>query len=144
MIEWFRWAKASIYNHFNQLSFNKKFDGIETDKTEFQDWCEIRIEGPRLMETTRENFIYDYGVNIECLSTDMKDAYKLDAMIGEVVAYMLECIPLKKFGELTEETGEYLIRSSEVQMYPFSTPAGVEVKRCQIETNYRLRLNRSL
>ena len=99
---WARWSKASISKHFDDLlssSFPLFIENQHRDTDEKTDFFELRVDGPRLLETSKDCWKIRVEVNILCQSVmNDKDYHIIDDMVGLAQSAFTNEITVCRFG----------------------------------------------
>lgn len=112
---WARWSKASISKHFQDLlspaPINEPFDpndplsfplfieGQHRDTDAIPNFFELRVDGPRLLEVSKDCWKLRVEINILCQSVmNDSDYHIIDDMIGLAQSAFTNSIPVCRFG----------------------------------------------
>lgn len=98
---WPRWIVASIYKHFNDRRQGlPTFVEGSTHIENTPDYIEIRVDGPYILEQSRNYFQLDCEINILITAMrDEKDLYKLQRSEGIVIKAFKPPINIFKLGD---------------------------------------------
>ena len=99
---WPRWLSASVNNHFSQLEAEGTdvfYEGQVRQTAKWDDFIEVRMDGPFWRETTKNEFILKIEVNILTQHTiqPSKNLYKAQITDGRV-GELLTTIAVYKLG----------------------------------------------
>ncbi len=100
---WPRWIWASTTKYF-QISINTNIpiyiEGDDRNTNELADYCEFRMDGPIIIETTKGFFDLNLHINILINSLrDEKDTHKIHKAVGLVASKFTTWIDIFKYGD---------------------------------------------
>lgn len=106
---WPRWLVASVNKHFSQLEdedIKVFYEGQVRQTADWDDFVEVRVDGPYWRQTTRNNYIVRIEVNIliQHSISPAKNLYTITTINGKVGRCM-STIPVYKLGSETGDDG---------------------------------------
>lgn len=109
---WPRWSKASISKHFNTLltpSFPLFIENQHRDTDEKPNFFELRVDGPRLREVSKDCWKLRVEINILCQSVmNDVDYHIIDDMVGLAQSAFINSIPVCRFGNRPGDDDSFL------------------------------------
>ncbi len=99
---WVGWIHTSINKHFEdrRLTFPLYLEGDERVENDQEDFAELRIDGPFILNPHKDLYYLDIEVNVLLQSVmDPKDLYKMQRLIGIFLAVFTNKIDVFKFGD---------------------------------------------
>lgn len=109
---WSRWIKASIVKHFvDTLTATAPVFVEGTDRTTAtqEDFFEVRLEGPRIKEQTKNNYVLTVLPNIAIQAKlDDVDAYKMQRLMGKVQSIFPKSLAVNRYGDGPPDDGTLL------------------------------------
>src|SRR3990172_3814787 len=128
---WPRWILASCIKHFNDQkgSYNFWAEGMQTNKKDWDLWCEFYLFGPRILEASRNYYVIECDIQL-CLSEipNNIDIYRLQKIVG-YFATLMTTIPVYRYGRTAddiENDGELLdcmILQDKIDIANFGSPS---------------------
>lgn len=106
-----RWIAASVVVHMTTLIANIKVFVEETERDTFDnsEWVEIRFDGPHTTKWGPSFFKVEVDINLLIsTSKDETDIYKHSRNIGLARKAMQQCIPVFRYGDGVDDTGEQI------------------------------------
>ena len=109
---WTRWIFASISKHFLDYftaeGVTLFIEGQHRDTDTLQDFVELRIDGPRLTEVSKDCWLFRVEVNI-LITSIMNDTnyYRVQQNVGISQAGCIQ-IDVFKFGDGVDDDGSFL------------------------------------
>ncbi len=99
-VNWPRWIKASVANHFNNNLDNVYMyvEGEERKREEPNNRFELRMDGPDINDPSDNYFVLDLSVNLLIRILRSNDNYKLERMKGTGTAAFTGSIDIYKYG----------------------------------------------
>ena len=98
-----RWVRASVLKHFNDTlssSFKIFIEGMHRDAKDLaQHHIELRMDGPRLRETSNKEYQVWVSVNVLLKDNQDRNLYTQDIVAGEVLEAFTRCIQVYKYGD---------------------------------------------
>lgn len=108
---WPRWIVASVRKHFydNRQGLFMHIEETDRQTASVSDFCEFRIDGPRIKEVSKDYFKLLTTVNILITSAmDNKDFDKINKNIGIIVAAFTPNINAFKYGDGPDDDSSFL------------------------------------
>jgi hypothetical protein len=96
-----RWIFASIAKHFDdrRKDIILYIEGQERNTSNLQQYFELRIDGPYIVELSKNYYRVDLEVNVLCTAkTDPKDNYLIQRLTGIICSAFTRTINVYKFG----------------------------------------------
>lgn len=148
-----RWIVASINNHFKQefSSTPLLMEGIDERNTAFSeapDRSELRVNGPFTRRLSKSHYRAHVFINV-LVTTSMggtvKNAYRLEDILGEFHAIMDGTIPVFTYGEDEVEQIGCLVgdpkKTSQVKVFHFGqTAPDTHIRQGAVDAGYILDL----
>lgn len=145
-----KWIKASAATSFkaNLSGLDLFIDGQDRFTNLSPDFCEFRLDGPWIKQSSNNFSILDIEINILVNCTpDPANIYKIDVLIGKVQNAMQDVILIKKFGqEATDDESVigYFQRRDRDQMFRVNKFGQLNPKtkliQATVEARYRMTL----
>ena len=109
---WVRWSKASISKAMSDVLtplFPMFIENQHRDTDEKPNFFELRVDGPRLQEVSRDCWKLRVEINILCQSvmTDV-DFHLIDDMVGLAQSAFVNSIPVCRFGNRIGDDDSFL------------------------------------
>ena len=98
---WARWIKASVSKHFDDRREDLVLfiENQHRDTDEEKDFLELRMDGPRCEEVSKDCWKIRVEINILCQSVmDDKNYHVIDDLVGVAQAAMINNIPVFRHG----------------------------------------------
>ena len=147
-----RWIVTSINKHFDDRKETNylHIDGSVRTTNKESNFTEIKIDGPYMVEMSRNCFNLIVEVNVyaqaQCSVSDM---YNLLKMLGIIQKAFVRCIPVYKYGNGLEDDGTFVgslillqeFRQRLVESHFGQTKPSENIKQGQIEGHYEMYLN---
>lgn len=114
MEHWPRWFFASITKHFKDIlgpDIDVYIEGTDREPSLRRnlDYVEIRMDGPRVRQTSHNVYRIDVVINVLIHSVmDQKDSHRIYKSEGLVLA-AFTTIPIRKYGDTVDDTGDLLV-----------------------------------
>ncbi len=110
---WARWSKASISKHFSDLltpTYPLFIENQHRDDTdELPNFFELRVDGPRLEEVSRDCWKLRVEVNVLCQSVmNETDYHIIDDMVGLAQSAFTNSIPVFRYGNRLGDDDSFL------------------------------------
>lgn len=109
---WPRWLSASVNKHFKQLECTGIpvfCEGEVRQTSDWDDFIEVRMDGPYWKEDTRDDFLLQIEVNILTQHTINADKNLYEALKTDgKVASLLATIPVYKLGNEEDDDGSQI------------------------------------
>lgn len=109
---WARWSKASISKHFSDLltpTYPLFIEGQHRDTDEEPNFFELRMAGPRLLETSKDCWKLRVEVNVLCQSVmNDTDYHIIDDMVGLAQEAFTNEIVVCRFGNRVGDDDSFL------------------------------------
>jgi len=103
-----KWVFASIAKSFseNLSGLTMHIEGEERNLSGQSDWCELRIDGPKIAEISKDLLKISTEVNVLVATfRDKTTLYRESENIGKVVTAMVEHINIYKYGNQDGDDG---------------------------------------
>lgn len=108
-------ACVNKYFDDNKASFLLWIEGTVPSIPSQSRWAELRLNGPKVRESTKNQFTIEMSVDIMCCAQDTFNLYTLEDIAGHFMNLMVDIA-------ITDNDGSpwfCLIRESEVDMIPW-------------------------
>lgn len=152
-VNWARWIHASINKQFNDnchSTVKLYIEGTERNTRAIKNFLELRIDGPKIDEISRNYYRLYVEINILAQALLDVDIYQLQRLVGLAQSLFVD-IPVYKYGTGTEDTEALLgclqritsVRGSEfIDATNFGQIApDNKINQATIETHYEMFLN---
>lgn len=150
---WSRWIKASVSKWFDDHKGDVVmfFEGDDRATDETPEFVEVRMDGPRIKELSKNYFRLDVFINvlIQC-HMNKSNVYSFEVLEGKVQAMFDPCIPVFKYGNgaddnSTVQIGTLVLKYSRPLDQLKSANFGqideaVRLQQATVEGHYRLEL----
>lgn len=98
---WTRWIWASVrkYMDDNRDGLYLFYEGDHRLTADIQEFAEVRMDGPRVREPSKNHFVLDVYINIltQCVLSKT-DGYAHQRLTGKVMVLFGTCIPIYRYG----------------------------------------------
>jgi len=111
-INWPRWIFASISKHFQNIAdandLYMHIEGVERSTNKQNKWIELRVDGPNIIELSKNYFRLDIEINI-LLSIDLdhEDFHKSQKFAG-ILANAMTDICIYRYGDGVDDDDSFL------------------------------------
>lgn len=109
---WMRWSKASISKHFQDLltpSYPMFIEGQHRDTDAIPNFFELRVDGPRLLEVSKDCWKLRVEINILCQAVmNDTDYHIIDDMGGLAQSAFTYDIPVYRYGNRSGDDDSFL------------------------------------
>jgi len=98
---WARWIKASVSKHFDDRreDLTLFIENQHRDTDEEKDFLELRMDGPRCHEVSKDQWKIRVEINILCQSVmNDTDYHIIDDIVGIAQSACTSCIPVYRYG----------------------------------------------
>ncbi len=109
---WARWSKASVSKHFSDILTPVHPMFIENqhrDTDEEANFFELRMDGPRLEEVSKDCWKLRVEINILCQSVmNETDYHLIEDMVGLAQSAFTNAIPVNRYGNRLGDDDSFL------------------------------------
>ena len=109
---WARWIKASVSKHFHDAIGEDTSIFIENqhrDTEELKDFLELRVDGPRLQEVSKDWWKLRVEINVFCQSVmNETDYHVIDDLVGLAQSAFTNQITVYRFGNREGDDNSFL------------------------------------
>lgn len=109
---WVRWSKASISKHFSDLltpSYPMFIENQHRNTDKQPNFFELRVDGPRLLEVSKDCWKLRVEVNILCQSVmNDTDYHIIEDLSGLAQSAFTNAIPVYRYGNRPDDDDSFL------------------------------------
>lgn len=107
---WGLWCKKALIKHFDEKKGDTTLyvEGFPRNTDSLTDYLELRIDGPYIRENANDQWRLFFEVNVlVVVKENHEDAYRIDRLIGRVSDIFKPSIPVFKYGDQPDDSGEF-------------------------------------
>ena len=108
-ISWARWSKASVSDHFATKLSPLFIEGQHRDTDEDTNFFELRMDGPRLLEVSKDYWKLRIEINVLCQSVmNETDYHVIDDMVGLAQSAFVNAIHVYRYGNRVGDDNSFV------------------------------------
>lgn len=109
---WARWIKASVSKHFVDAidgEYPVFIENQHRDTSEFPEFLELRVDGPRLREVSKDCWKLRVEINVLCQAVmNETDYHVIEDMVGLSQSALVAQIPVHQYGNRSGDDNAFL------------------------------------
>ena len=141
-----KWITASLATHFSEAITELPVivSGSKMKTDDLSEYCEIRVDGPNILEVSHEYWRVYAEINVLITSVIDKNAYKIERLCGDVVSAFTSGLKIYKYGNTLEDDASLVMCMTRIdeerdfiKLSHFGQiETGVDLEQSTVEAHY--------